>query len=114
MAASLAGGEPGLSLRPSSIVKVDLASGKELARWPVSVVPTSPGGLAGPGRRPFPGRRLVRVLDLDTGKLAETKFSPPFVAADPRQPFSYAYVREGSVPTSGHLVVNGRPVFLSQ
>ena len=51
------------------------------------------------------------MLDLDTGKFAETKFSAQFVAADPRQRFCYAYVREESVPTSGHITINGRPIF---
>ena len=93
-------------------MKVDPLTGRELGKWPVSGgAPTSLAALPVQGVVLFPAGGLLRVLDLDTGKVEETKFSAQVVATDPRQLFCYAFVREESVPTSGHLIINGRPIY---
>jgi len=112
VAASVTEGELYLSVRPSAIVKVDPGTGRVLSKWSLSAgAPDSLAIFSARGTILFPADGVLQILDLDTGKTRATKFRAQIVAAGAQQRFCYAFVREESAPTSGHIIIGGRPMF---
>ena len=115
LAVSLAGARLFVSVEKVGIVEMELPSGKTLKTWPLRTAsPTSLAALPTKKVIAFSMNQMMQLLDMDTGAVAPTQFFSHQVAADPQQEFLYSLVRSERGPSAGHLIINGRPVFIQQ
>jgi tetratricopeptide (TPR) repeat protein len=112
-AGSLVAGELYLSLEnPGAIARVDIASGNIQSEWKVNnVAPNSLAAMPAQGVVCFPLGGTFHTLNLADGSLKNDDFIGTAVRADPRQHYFFTYIHPGFKDTSGHVLINGRPVF---
>ncbi|HYF49734.1 MAG TPA: trypsin-like peptidase domain-containing protein, partial [Planctomycetota bacterium] len=111
-AASLVAGELYLSLEnPPAVARVDIATGKVIAEWKVTVAPASLAALPAQNIACLPLGGTIHTLNLGDGSLSNADFIATGVRPDPRQKFCFSYIHPGFRDTGGHVIINGRPVF---
>lgn len=114
-AASLTDGQLFLAIRsPAEIVKTDIGTGKVLSKWPLARgVPQSMAAFPGQRMVSFPLNGLVHTLNLASGQTRNEEYISTALRADPAQRYLFSYIHPGYRETSGHVIIDGRPVFFS-
>ncbi len=98
---------------PPRVEKRAVATGQVIATHPLTMPP--PHSIAVlPSRSVayFPHEHVLHGLDLSTGRIVKTDIPGDEVVAHPNQPWVFSYLRpERRTRTSGHILVNGKPIF---
>lgn len=111
--ATMADGQLYLSLeQPSRIVRLHPSDGKLQRSWDLPFDPPYMLAVVAPeGTAAFASQGVLCTLDLDSGQVAKTTFTATGVETDPTQQFIYAFARPEVRAQTGHILVDGRPVF---
>lgn len=102
-----------VTVNPTSIEKIEVASGKAVEKYSIAgQTPSSLAVLPTQQRAYFGAERVVHELNLKTGKIQKTNTPGQVVVAHPNQQSVYSWLKpERTGGGAGHVIINGKPVF---